>query len=145
MRHIVPDSYRGNPSVYDPHKNTYYPTYRKNIAQLAFEAVVTRRLGAYKPFWAKGLDYAVPKGKWVIKKGKTIWQKTPKKKYLAIGHVLSQYGKTSKRKYPKRKICTRRSPGDKHDGHRQFRTCKRSRRRNTRPNKRSRYFRANRR
>ncbi len=143
MRHIVPDSYRGNPVVYDPKANTYHPTYKKNIAQLAFEAVVTRRLGAYKPFWAKGLDYAIPKGKWVVKGAKTIWVKTPKKKYIALGlDILNRYGKTTKRRNTRCKIRRRPSANDKRNRNhnictqyrnrqRYSRTSKRNRRRNT--------------
>ena len=57
-----------------------YSWYKQDPVRFAFDTVVTRGLGSYKPFWAKGLDYAIPKFKWIYKNRRWL------KYYIPLGY-----------------------------------------------------------
>ncbi len=136
-RPSVSDSSRATPYFYS---RSHFPikTHRSSYMDMALSATGTKKFGAFKPFWVKGLDKGVKGGKWTYGKAKPFWTKTPHKKYLSIAALIALYGKTSKRKYKIRKVCRRRSPSDKRSSHHKFSPCKRNRQYHSRTNRRNR-------
>lgn len=66
-RQSVMDSSRATPYFYQ-RKNPPVKTHRSSYFNLARDAVITRKFGQYKPFWAKALDSKVSKFIWKNKR-----------------------------------------------------------------------------
>lgn len=101
-------SYR--PSVRDDSRATPYfyqrgvppiKTHRSSYFDIAQSSLVSRKLGNYKPFWAKGLDFAGKVNKRYNKFTKTF--PFMKKRYI-IPNSFTWYGKTPQRRIPIDKV-----------------------------------------
>lgn len=104
-RPSVKDSSRATPYFYQ-RRVPPVKTHRTTYFDIAQSALVTRKLGNYKPFWAKSLDYA-HKG---YKKYKKVTKKFPflKKRYL-LPNTMTWHGPSSKRFNPKQDLSSRPS------------------------------------
>lgn len=111
-RPSVPDSSRATPYFFQ--RNTYpIKTHRTSYFDIAQSALVTRKLGNYRPVWVKGMD-AVSKG---YRYYRNVSRKYPwlKKRYIPHYPWFSN-GSSSKRKYKKLQVHRRSSRGFRGSG-----------------------------